>query len=228
MNNCSIKSKKLLFATNNKHKLQEVRDILATTAYEIYGINDLLSYEPEIEENGNSFAENSFIKLRYLKNLFPSYAVIADDSGLCVDALNGAPGIYSARFAGKDSTYEEKFARLFSLLDEKKILPQDRYASFVCNIAYIDENVYLLPDSGNLQADINTALNNTSLQFFEGECQGLLIAKGIGDKGFGYDPIMYIPEYGMTLAQMPSELKNKISHRYCALNLLQEFLNNKK
>ena len=128
--------------------------------------------------------------------------VMADDSGLCIDALDGAPGIYSARFCGEDSTYEEKFRKIFEMLAD---VPEDkRTAQFVCAIAVVK------PDGTSFTV--------------RGECRGVLHEKPVGENGFGYDPIFYVPEFGMTTAQMDPEVKNSISHRGRALRAMVEKL----
>ena len=127
---------------------------------------------------------------------------MADDSGICIDALDGAPGIYSARFCGENSTYPEKFAKIFSML--KDVPEEKRTARFVCAIAVVR------PDGSSFTV--------------RGEVEGVLHEEPKGENGFGYDPIFYVPEFGMTTAQMPPEQKNSISHRGRALRKMVEQL----
>ena len=127
---------------------------------------------------------------------------MADDSGICIDALDGAPGIYSARFCGEDSTYEEKFKKIFEMLAD--VPEEKRTAQFVCAIAVVK------PDGTSFTV--------------RGEVKGVLHETPMGENGFGYDPIFYVPEFGMTTAQMDPEVKNSISHRGRALRAMVEKL----
>ncbi|MBR3463507.1 MAG: RdgB/HAM1 family non-canonical purine NTP pyrophosphatase, partial [Clostridiales bacterium] len=156
-----------------------------------------------IIEDGKTFEENALIKAKAVHALTDSNDyVMADDSGLCIDALDGAPGIYSARFCGENSTYPEKFAKIFSMLAD--VPEEKRTARFVCAIAVVR------PDGSDFTV--------------RGEVCGVLHEKPAGNNGFGYDPIFYVPEFGMTTAQMPPEQKNSISHRGRALRKMVEQL----
>ena len=192
---------KLILATSNKDKAKEIADILSDTPFVVTTMKEE-GFNPDIVEDGKTFEENALIKARAVHTLAPSAYVMADDSGLCIDALDGAPGIYSARFCGEDSTYPEKFAKIFEML---KDVPEDqRTAKFVCSIAVVR------PDGSEFTV--------------RGEVCGILHEKPIGDGGFGYDPIFYVPEFGMTTAQMTKEQKNSISHRGKASRAMAEKL----
>ncbi len=191
-----MKINKFLLATKNKNKLREIREILRINI----PIISLLEISPqiEIEENGETFRENAFIKAStcFRKFKIPS---ISDDSGLEIDALNGKPGIHSARFA---PTNKERIEKVLNLL--KDIPFEKRTARFRCAVClFISENEHY---------------------FFEGKIEGYIAFEPKGNNGFGYDPIFYLPEYKKTLAQLPLSEKNKISHRFKAFSKLAEFL----
>lgn len=191
---------KLVMATNNANKLREVREILAPLGIEVISQKEAdVSCDPE--ENGSTFHENSEIKADAVYNAYAeenqeNIAVIADDSGLCVDALDGRPGVFSARYAPKG----QECARL---LDEMKDIPDElRTARFKCDITYINEH---------------------GMTFhFEGVCEGKIGYEERGENGFGYDPVFIYG--GRTLAEMMAEEKNSISHRAKALDGLHRFL----
>ena len=188
---------KLVVASNNVHKIEELRAILGELGFEVCSQKDAgLHIEPD--ENGTTFEENSYIKAKATLDAC-GFATVADDSGLMVDALGGAPGVLSARYGGE--AYKSDRARLELLLrnmEEK----ENRKAHFVSVITL------LLPDGRKIVA--------------RGECPGEILRAPQGENGFGYDPVFYIPEEGGTFAQMPAEKKNEISHRARALRLLAE------
>lgn len=191
---------RIVIATGNKDKVREINEILKGTDFEAISMKEA-GVKLDIVEDGTTFEENAMIKAQSVFDVLGGY-VIADDSGICIDALDGRPGIYSARFCGENSTYEEKFARIFEML---KDVPEDkRTAQFVCAIAVIR------PDGSKFTV--------------RGEVRGVLVEEPRGDNGFGYDPIFYVPEYNMTTAQMDPELKNSISHRGKALRAMVEKL----
>ena len=192
---------KLILATSNKDKAREIAEILSDTPFVVTTMKEE-GYDPDIVEDGKTFEENALIKARTVHALAKGAYVMADDSGLCIDALDGAPGIYSARFCGEDSTYPEKFAKIFEML--KDIPEEKRTAKFVCSIAVVR------PDGSEFTV--------------RGEVRGVLHEKPMGDGGFGYDPIFYVPEFGMTTAQMTKEQKNSISHRGKASRAMAEKL----
>lgn len=192
---------KLILATSNKDKAREIAEILSDTPFVVSTMKEE-GFNPDIVEDGKTFEENALIKARAVHALAQNAYVMADDSGLCIDALDGAPGIYSARFCGEDSTYPEKFAKIFEML--KDVPEEERTAKFVCSIAVVR------PDGTEFTV--------------RGEVRGVLHEKPMGDGGFGYDPIFYVPEFGMTTAQMTKEQKNSISHRGKASRAMAERL----
>ena len=186
----------ILIATANKHKLEEFKKILPS----YLNIRSLIDYPelPDIAETGTSFAANAMIKASTL-HTHTGMATIADDSGLSVDALQGAPGIYSARYAGINATDAENRRKLLHNLKGK----EPRSAAFFCAIALV---------------------GNQLEKIFEGTLQGVITHQEKGDYGFGYDAI-FIPEgYNITLAEMEPEIKNRISHRYHAVTKLMKYL----
>ena len=192
---------KLILATSNKDKAREIAEILSDTPFVVTTMKEE-GYDPDIVEDGKTFEENALIKARTVHALAEGAYVMADDSGLCIDALDGAPGIYSARFCGENSTYPEKFAKIFEML--KDVPEEKRTAKFVCSIAVVR------PDGSEFTV--------------RGEVCGVLHEKPMGDGGFGYDPIFYVPEFGMTTAQMTKEQKNSISHRGKASRAMADIL----
>lgn len=192
---------KLILATSNKDKAREIAEILKDTPFVVTTMKEE-GFDPDIVEDGSTFEENALIKARTVHELAGNAYVMADDSGLCIDALDGAPGIYSARFCGEDSTYPEKFKKIFEML--KDVPEEKRTAKFVCSIAVVR------PDGTEFTV--------------RGEICGVLHDKPVGDGGFGYDPIFYVPEFGMTTAQMTKEQKNSISHRGKASRAMAEKL----
>ena len=192
---------KLILATSNKDKAREIAEILKDTPFVVTTMKEE-GFDPDIVEDGSTFEENALIKARTVHELAGNAYVMADDSGLCIDALDGAPGIYSARFCGEDSAYPEKFKKIFEML--KDVPEEKRTAKFVCSIAVVR------PDGTEFTV--------------RGEICGVLHEKPVGDGGFGYDPIFYVPEFGMTTAQMTKEQKNSISHRGKASRAMAEKL----
>ncbi len=196
--------RRIVFATGNENKMKEIRMILADLNMEIISMKEA-GVDIEIVEDGMSFEENAEIKARSVSRVLTSDIVLADDSGLEIDYLDKAPGIYSARFAGEDTSYDIK-NRIF--LDRLEGVPdEERTARFVCAVAAV------FPDG--------TA--ETVRETIEGR-----IAHEIsGDNGFGYDPIFYVPEYGCTTAEMTPEQKNELSHRGKALRSMKKILEKK-
>lgn len=186
---------KIIFATRNKGKLKEVQKIFGNEKFEIISLSEL-GFNDEIEETGTTFEENAFIKADTIFKKF-KLPVIADDSGLAVDQLDGQPGIYSARYAGENATYEDNNKKL---LKELENFTQPHYAKFVCCAVFVDEQ------------------NRITVN---GDLKGEIITEFRGVNGFGFDPIFKPESYNITLAEMPLEEKNKISHRAKAFNLLK-------
>lgn len=189
---------KIILASNNKGKIREVRKVLGED-FEVYALNDV-GFTDEIEENGSSFEENAFIKVRAVAEKFGDYIIIADDSGICANALGGEPGIYSARYCGVHGKDEENNKKLLENLSDKA----DKSAYYACSIAA------RLP-------------NGDEFAVF-GRCNGEITENAVGDGGFGYDPIFYLPKYNKTMAQLTDDEKNSISHRGEALRLFAKEL----
>jgi XTP/dITP diphosphohydrolase len=191
----------LLLATQNKGKLKELRQLLGDLPFELYGLSDFLNVE-SIPETGASFIENASLKaVGY--SIQTRLLTLADDSGLEVDALGGAPGIFSARYAGEGASDKERTARL---LDELKgFSAGERSARFVSAVAI---------------ADCHGQIINTSV----GTCEGKIEFSPRGSKGFGYDPIFVPSGHDQTFAELISEIKNQISHRAHALLAARQFL----
>ena len=188
---------KIIFATGNEGKLREIREILKELQVPVLSMKEA-GVSLNIEENGSTFAENAEIKARAVWNCTGGI-VLADDSGLVVDALGGEPGVYSARYMGQDTSYEIKNREIIRRLEA--VSGQDRSARFVCIIAAV------LPDG--------------TVRKTEGTMDGVIAMEPAGEEGFGYDPILYIPEYGKTGAQLTMEEKNAISHRGKALRAMK-------
>lgn len=186
---------KIFLATGNKKKISEIEKILKDTDIELVSINDGIEI-PEVVEDGKTFEENSLKKAKEIAK-YTGMITIADDSGLCVEALGGAPGVYSARYSGENATYESNNEKLLKELAGK----ENRKAKFVTVIT-------LCKPSGEHYS-------------FRGEIEGVIIDELRGTDGFGYDPLFYLPEYGKTFAEIP-EIKNRISHRAKAIKALEE------
>ena len=190
--------KSIILASNNKDKVKEVKEILK--GYDIISMKEA-GIDVDIEENGTTFEENALIKARPIMKL-TGQITMADDSGLEIDYLNKAPGVYSARFMGHDTSYDIKNKALIQKLEGVK--GSDRSGRFVCAIAVC------FPDGREIVK--------------RGTMEGLIAEEIKGDNGFGYDPIVYLPEYGRTSGELAPEEKNKISHRGKALALIKEEL----
>ncbi len=180
---------RLIAATGNPDKVREFRELSGDSPVEIVSYKEL-GVKVDIVENGSSFAENALLKARSV-HAATGGTVFADDSGLSVDAMDGAPGIYSARFMGEDADYETKCGEIFRRL--RGVPEGKRGAAFCCAIACVFED--------------------GTEEVREAEVRGMIIDEMRGEGGFGYDPIFYVPEFGCTTAEMTEEQKNKISHR---------------
>lgn len=195
--------KKMILASSNIHKLEEIMEITKEFGVELITMSDAGLVDFEIEENGDTFEENSMIKAKAVVEELGEDA-IADDSGLMVDYLGGDPGIYSARYSGEDKNYD---ANNKKLLKELSGVPMEkRTAKFVSVITL------LTTDGRSLVV--------------RGEIEGLISEDESGANGFGYDPLFYIPSKGKTFAELTSDEKNQISHRANALIKLKEELKN--
>ncbi|MSC83099.1 XTP/dITP diphosphatase [Eubacterium sp. am_0171] len=196
--------KRIIFATGNEHKMEEIRMILDDIGIPVYSMKEA-GIDIDIVEDGTTFEENAMIKAKAISELLPHDVILADDSGLEIDYLDKAPGIYSARYAGVDTSYDIKNQML---LDQLEHVPDEqRTARFVCAIAAV------FPDG--------------TAETVRGTIEGIIGHEIIGDNGFGYDPIFYVPEYGCTTAQMDPEKKNELSHRGNALRAMREIMKKK-
>ncbi|WP_251862040.1 XTP/dITP diphosphatase [Clostridium sp. Marseille-Q2269] len=195
--------KKVIVASNNKDKIREIKQILKEFNIDAISMKEA-GIDMDIVEDGNTFLENAYKKASTIHKILPNYMVIADDSGLMVDALNGAPGIYSARFAGEHGNYKKNNEKLLKELEGKQ--EEERTAKFVCAIVFI--------------IDVDNVIK------VQGEINGVIREKEEGQDGFGYDPLFYVPEYKKTFAQMDSQIKNSISHRGKAFEKLKCELKN--
>ena len=192
---------KVVLASKNKHKLEEISQITRKFDMELV-LQSELGVDIDVEETGTTFEENSFLKAEAVMKA-TGLPALADDSGLAVDALNGEPGIYSARY-GFDPTLDD-WGRLLLLLKNTEHVPDGkRQAQFICVITLVT------PEGQTIQA--------------RGEVHGELLRAPAGENGFGYDPIFYYPPFGKTLAQATAEEKNQVSHRANALKVLYQKL----
>ena len=190
---------KLVLATHNLHKQKEMNSILSSLKIHIVGLDEFPKIG-DIEETGTTLIENAFIKARTVHKL-TGLASIADDTGLEVDALNGAPGVYSARYAGENPTYEENCEKLLYSL--RNFRGEKRIAKFRTVVAFVDRG---------------------KEHYTEGIVKGLIANEYIGEDGFGYDPIFMPDSLGLTYAQMNPIQKNSMSHRFKALKKMKTFL----
>ena len=184
---------RIIVASKNKGKLEEIKYIFQNLPYEIVTMQDA-GIEDDIPETGTTFEENALIKARHVQSVSGEIA-LADDSGLEVDYLNGAPGVYSARFAGVGASDAQKNTKLLETLSGVPL--EKRTARFVCVIALV------FPDGKELLS--------------RGTFEGIIAERPVGENGFGYDPLLFVPEQGRTVAQMSDSEKNEVSHRGKAL-----------
>ena len=190
---------KLIFATGNEGKMREIRVIMEDLGMKILSQKEA-GLAPEVEENGTTFEENAVIKAKAVAEFAPEAIVLADDSGLEIDYLNKEPGVYSARYAGEDTSYTIKNQML---LDRLAGVPdKERTARFVCAIAAV------FPDGQVLTV-------RETMEGFIGHAPA-------GENGFGYDPIFQVPQYGCSSAELTMEQKNELSHRGKALRKMKE------
>ena len=193
----------IVLATHNRDKREELQEALSEFTVKILSLNDF-PFIGEIEEVGKTLLENSMIKAKTVHNL-TQMPVIADDTGLEVEALNGAPGIYSARYAGEDVTYEDNVNKL--LAEMENIPLENRKAQFRTVISFVDKDREL---------------------WTEGTIKGIIVETAKGKNGFGYDPVFFVPELEKTFSELSIGEKNKISHRGLAMKkfriLLREYI----
>lgn len=236
----------IVFATGNVDKVREIREIIQDPEASVYSMKELgISSDPE--ETGTTFEENARIKARavadilledparYLQDLSTPIVVLSDDSGLVVDALGGAPGIYSARFLGRDTSYTEKMNYILSELKDKT--GDERSARFVCACAAVllpapesaSSGAAALEPAGHEGAALEAAdhegaaLEAREIVVTE-TMEGQIADRIAGEHGFGYDPVFYLPEYGKTSAELTDEEKNAISHRGKAFRAMTDRL----
>lgn len=236
----------IVFATGNADKVREIREIIQDPEASVYSMKELgISSDPE--ETGTTFEENARIKARavadillenparYLQDLSTPIVVLSDDSGLVVDALGGAPGIYSARFLGRDTSYTEKMNYILSELKDKT--GDERSARFVCACAAVllpapesaSSGAAALEPAGHEGAALEAAdhegaaLEAREIVVTE-TMEGQIADRIAGEHGFGYDPVFYLPEYGKTSAELTDEEKNAISHRGKAFRAMTDRL----
>ena len=191
---------RIIFATGNENKMREIREILGDIGLEILSMKEA-GISADIVEDGDSFEANALIKSKAISKLCDDI-VLADDSGLEVDYLDKAPGIYSARYMGEDTSYDIKNQAIIDKLDG--VPDEKRTARFVCAMAAV------LPDGEEIVT--------------RGTIEGIIGYEIAGENGFGYDPIFYVPEFGCTTAEMSAVKKNEISHRGNALRKMRDKL----
>ncbi len=197
---------RIVFATGNQGKMNEIREIMADFPVTILSMKEA-GISVDVDENGSSFMENSFIKAEAVAQKcrelgYEGDIILADDSGLVVDALGGEPGIYSARYMGEDTPYSIKNAKIIERMEGVK--EDERSARFVCAIACV------MPDGTHLES--------------EATYEGAIGYEEKGEHGFGYDPIFYLPDRGCYSAELDPDEKNRISHRGKALRLMRDKL----
>ncbi|MCB2292915.1 XTP/dITP diphosphatase [Clostridium algoriphilum] len=193
--------KKIIIASNNEHKIIEIREILSQFPFEVVSLKEA-NINIDVEETGSTFMDNAYIKASEIHKIADGNMVLADDSGLAVESLNGAPGVMSARFAGEHGNNKANNEKLLYLLDG--VADEQRKAKFVCAMV-------LIVDEDNIIK-------------VQGEVEGIITAEYRGDEGFGYDPLFFVKEYNKTFAQMSNKEKNTTSHRGMALNKLKSEL----
>lgn len=193
--------KKLIVASNNEHKITEIKQILSQFPFEVLSLKEA-NINIDVEETGSTFMENAEIKASEIFKIAHGNMVLADDSGLSVESLNGEPGIFSARFAGEHGNTKENNDKLLFLLDGKR--EEQRKAKFICAMVLI--------------------VNENETVKVQGETEGIITDEFRGDEGFGYDPLFFVKECKKTFAQMRPEEKNAISHRGRALGKLKNEL----
>lgn len=191
--------KKIIVASNNQHKIKEIKEILSSFPLEVLSLKDA-GINTDVEETGTTFMENAFIKAMEIYHIGKEYWVLADDSGLSVDALGGAPGVYSARFAGDHGNDKKNNEKLLQMMQGKPYA--ERRAAFVCAMVLVMDENHVIK--------------------VQGEAEGYITEKEQGNNNFGYDPVFYVEQYGKTFAELEGAVKNSISHRGKALEKLKK------
>jgi len=196
---------KIVIASNNKGKVREISQMISEQRFDLnFEIVPQSDFNViDVEETGLTFVENAILKARHAA-MVTGLPTIADDSGIEVDYLNGAPGIYSARFSGEDASDKENLEKL--LFELKDVPPEKRTARFQCIMVFMQH------------ADDPTPF------IAQGTWEGIITESPLGDNGFGYDPIFYVPDHNCTSAQLPADTKNNLSHRGQALKKLIQFI----
>lgn len=198
-----MENKRLIVASGNPHKIEEIKDILKDLPIEVFSKDEVGLKDLEVIEDKATLEENAIKKAKEISKRTEGI-VIADDTGLFVDKLNERPGIYSARYAGENATYQDNNKKLLKELEE--VSTDERTARFKTVIALV--------------------INDSDVRTLYGECEGKIAFSPKGDKGFGYDPLFIVKNYAKTFAELGEEVKNKISHRAKALKKLREELEN--
>ncbi len=213
----------LVLSSNNKKKLAELETLLASLSsnrenntVRVLSLRDI-GFSGDIVENGSTYAENSLIKASVPAKM--GYIGIADDSGLSVDCLNGAPGVYSARYSGEGATDESNRKKLLEVMAD--VPKEQRGAKFVCCMSLIlpADSALVIPEKWRISAELSakSGIPHERAMIVIGECRGEILTKESGEGGFGYDSLFYYPEFGATFAEIPQEKKNKVSHRGLAM-----------
>lgn len=198
-----MKYRRLVLSTNNVHKVEEIKSILKDLPIEVLSKKDIGMEDLEVDEDGDTLEENSIKKAKELADRC-DYMVMADDSGLFVDALNGAPGVYSSRYAGEEGNDEKNNIKLLKELQDIPV--ENRTASFFSVIALVTED-----------KEVFTV---------KGECKGYIDFEPKGEDGFGYDPLFVPLGFDSTFSELGDDIKNKISHRAKALEKIQDLVSN--
>lgn len=220
----------IVLASNNRKKIAELETLMVSDSskgIKILSLKDIGFYD-EIAENGTTFEENSLIKSSAAAAR--GYLACADDSGLCVDALNGAPGIYSARYAsedGKDADDTENRKKLYRELAD--VPDEKRGGAFVCAVSFVvpESSDIVIPEEWRISAELSekTGIPAERAMVIRDECRGVITHEDAGTGGFGYDCMFYFPEFGCTFAEIPGEKKNTVSHRGKAMREFVRRLN---
>ncbi|MGB2805036.1 MAG: XTP/dITP diphosphatase [Candidatus Zixiibacteriota bacterium] len=192
--------KRIVLATNNRHKIKEIKNILSGLSVEIVTLEDFPG-APQVEETGKTLEENAILKAEAIYK-FTGLPSVADDSGLEVDALHGAPGVLSSRFAGEHCSFEDNNRKLLQLMFS--VPREKRGARFVCVVAWMKDPKHVTT--------------------VKGEVEGIIALKERGENGFGYDPVFYLPNLNKTFAQLSFEEKNRISHRAQAFGKAKDLI----
>ncbi|MBD8068887.1 XTP/dITP diphosphatase [Bacillus sp. PS06] len=192
--------KEIIVATKNKGKVKDFEELFKRKGFVVKSLLDYPELE-DVEETGETFVENAILKSEQISKAL-NKTVISDDSGLSIDALNGEPGVYSARYAGAHKSDEDNMNKVLEKLGG--IPYEQRTARFHCALAL--------------------TVQNGQTHTVEGTCEGMIHTEKVGDHGFGYDPIFYLPDYSKTMAELTNAEKNKISHRANALKKLQNMI----